>query len=155
MRKEKMTIEEFMSNNNIKKRQTVIGWIEKGYIPRAEIDKNFIPDSARVPYTKARARTAKGIYNSIVQATNKREHVMAKLYNLSEDEFNGYIERLIAADLIVKRVNDGITYYDATLQGASYNENQILNAVGKFVIKTVSAATYEMAKAITENKIGA
>lgn len=150
-----MTIEQFMCKNNIKKRQTVINWIEKGYIPKADVDRNFIPDSARVPYTKARATTTNGIYNSIVQATSKREHVMAKLYNICEDEFNGYIEELINAGLIKKRVTDGVIYYDAPLQSVGYTKKQILKTLGKIATKTVAAATYGITKATIENKIGA
>ena len=33
---------------------TVMNWIAKGYVPGA--DMNYIPDSAREPYTAARAK---------------------------------------------------------------------------------------------------
>lgn len=51
-----MTLEEFMQKYNIKRKQKLLEWISKGLIPKANIERNYVPNSARVPYTKSRAR---------------------------------------------------------------------------------------------------
>ena len=60
-----MTIKEFMNNNGLKNRSTVEKWINDELIPNASIENDYIPNSARVPYTKARAKKAESIYRSI------------------------------------------------------------------------------------------
>ena len=56
-----MTIEEFVSINKVGK-NTVVDWIKKDLIPGVIIDNNYVPDSARKPYTKARAKTYEAIF---------------------------------------------------------------------------------------------
>lgn len=124
-----MTIETFAKNNNIKEKR-VKGWIEKELIPRADLDRNYVPDSARQPYTKARAKKASSIYLSIVRASNKRFHVLPQLYGICDDEFEGYINQLVAARLIVKRETDEVTYYDAALEVVNLNRKFVLEAIG-------------------------
>ena len=142
-----MTIEEFMNNNEVKLRSTVIGWIRKGYIPRANEGENYIPNSARVPYINAKARTSDAIYNSIVEASRQRKHVMPALYRMGDDEFQGYINRLVEAGFIVIRISDGVTYYDATLKAKNANKNFILK-----VIKALAEGTsYGATKAMLDN----
>lgn len=126
-----MTIEEFMENKGIKNRKTIEEWIRKGYIPKASIKDNFIPNSARVPYTKARAKNSKSIYVSIVKASSKLQHVVPSMYKICDDEFDGYINRLIEARLIDKRVSDGVTYYDATIDADKINEKFVLTVIEK------------------------
>ena len=124
-----MTIDTFMDNYGIRKKETVIKWIIEKLIPGADLESDYIPDSARPPYTKARAKDANSIYCSIVSASCKRYHVLPQLYKICTDEFNGYINRLVEADLISIRVTDNITYYDATLNAKNCNKKFILNAI--------------------------
>ena len=69
------------------------------------------------------------IYCSIVAATRKRLHVLPQLYKMCTDEFNGYIERLEGAGLIVRRITDNITYYDLPISSTNYSRNYILAAI--------------------------
>ncbi len=133
-----MTIDRFMNNYGIKNKKTVIKWVIDGLIPGADLMNNYVPDSARPPYTKARAKNSDAVYVSIVRAAYNRRHVMPQLYNMCDDEFNGYIARLEQAGLIVSRVSDGITYYDATIGATDINKRFILQ-----VIETVTRATAE------------
>lgn len=133
-----MTINEFISNYNIKNKRIVLDWIKKDLIPLADVEKDYIPDSARPPYTRARARNSKSIYISIVKASYNRRHVMPQLYKICEDEFRGYISRLIQAGIIEARISDGIEYYDATLTVNNIKRNYILKA-----IEAVSAGVSE------------
>ena len=123
-----MTIDEFAQNIR-KKRGLIVDWIEKGLIPGADIERDYIPDSAREPYTKCRAKKANSIYASIVKASNERKHVVPSLYGICDEEFNGYIDRLVEAELIVKRECDGIIYYDATMKSKENNKNFVLEAI--------------------------
>lgn len=52
-----MTISDFATKHTISER-TVRVWIEKGYIPGASLAEDYVPASARKPYTKARAKPA-------------------------------------------------------------------------------------------------
>lgn len=139
-----MTIEQFMLNYNIKSKNTVVSWINNELIPLANLAEDFVPDSARPPYTKARAKNAGAIYKSIINASYLRRHVMPKLYHMSNDEFYSYIERLSRAGLIEKNIRDGITYYDATIDACNYNQDYVL----KLVRTVVSAGTEGVVKAM-------
>lgn len=123
-----MTIETFAEYHNVKDK-TVKDWIKKELIPGAILEKNYIPDSARVPYTKARAQNARAIYVSIVKGSSNLKHVLPKLYKICDDEFDGYVDRLEGAGFIQRRVSDGITYYDATIEACKIKEELILKAV--------------------------
>lgn len=124
-----MTIDKFMNNYDIKKKETVIKWIIEELIPGADLTNNYVPDSARPPYTKARAKNATSIYCSIVKASYNRRHVLPKIYKICEDEFNGYIYRLVEAKLITIRVTDNITYYDCLLPNKYCNKKFILQVL--------------------------
>ncbi len=67
-----------------------------------------------------------------------------------QDEFNGYIERLVKAGCIEKRVSDGVTYYDATIQSKDINTAFILKA-----LKAISQGVSEGATTAILNKLGA
>lgn len=140
-----MTIDEFMKRHNLNKK-TVTSWISQGFIPGAELSNDFVPDSARIPYTKARAKTADSIYCSIIKGTRKLFHVLPQIYKICPEEFNTYIEQLEQAGLIVRRITDGITYYDSTLKSTKYNRTEILNAIGEIIGKITEGVT----SAITE-----
>mgnify|MGYP000769810710 CR=1 FL=1 len=90
-----MTISDFATEVKTSEK-TVIKWINNGYIPGASVENNYVPDSARKPYTKARAKNSDAVYCSIVKACMNFCHVVPALYNMRDDEFNGYIDRLIA-----------------------------------------------------------
>ena len=113
-----MTITEFMNLFDLKNENTVIKWIEDGYIPGVykddESNEYFIPDLARPPYTKARAKTTNAIYKSIVKACIDRKGVCAKLYKLNEVEFQIYIRDLSDAGYIHIESHNNIEYYFAT-----------------------------------------
>lgn len=53
-----MTIKEFAVKYGVLE-ITVMSWIEQGYIPGAHDD--FVPNSARKPYTQARAKDGMSI----------------------------------------------------------------------------------------------
>lgn len=124
-----MTITTFMNNYGIKKKETVIKWILEDLIPSADIGKDYVPDSARPPYTRARAKSSDSIYYSIVDASRKRCHVLPKIYKICEGEFNGYISRLVEANLIVIRTTDNITYYDTPLTAKNCNRKFVLEMI--------------------------
>ena len=136
-----MTINQFVQNHGLK-RLRVLDWISKGLIPGASVDRNYIPDSARIPYTKARAKRADKIYCSIVNASIRRQHVLPQLYGICQEEFDGYIRRLEQAGLIERRITDDIIYYDATIEATQYSE--------KFVINLVRACAQGIAQGVTE-----
>lgn len=123
-----MTIEEFAKKKN-KSLETVLLWIYQGKIPLASVDNDFIPDSARIPCPKSSAKSSGAILCSIVKASSKLMHVCANTYNICEDEFNGYVDQLIKAGLLVKRVSDNVSYLDATIEAERIKQNFILDCI--------------------------
>ena len=140
-------IDNFMNNYGIKKKETVIKWILENLIPGADLVSDYVPDSARPPYTKARAKNVNSIYYSIVDASRKRYHVLPKIYKICEDEFNGYIDRLVNANLIEIRITDNITYYDAPLPDKNCNR--------KFILSALEACSKGIAEGVTSAMINA
>lgn len=143
----RMNIETFMKNYGLKEKKTVIKWINKALIPGANLSKNYIPNSARPPYTKARAKNVSSIYCSMVKACLERRHILPKLYRLCDDEFNGYIEQLVRAGLITKRTTDNIQYYDATISATQYKK--------KFILDAIEACTRGIAEGTTNALVSA
>ena len=132
-----MTIQEF-SDRNWKQISTVKKWIKKGWIPGASIEKNYVPDSARVPYTAARAKKPKAVYASMVKACLAQQHIMPELYHISQEEFDGYVCELVNKGLLRKRITDGIIYYDATLLAENTQLStieRIINGITKAVVE--------------------
>ena len=138
-----MTIQEFATAHGAKV-ATVENWIEKGYIPNANLNENYIPNSARVPYTKARAKNADAIYFSIVKASRELKHVLPSLYCICDEEFNGYINRLVEAGFIERRTTEGVTYYDATLKASNATKKGVLQAV-KVITEAIAYGTTKAA----------
>ena len=116
-----MTIQEFAVKCGTKE-ATVVKWLEAGYVPgTTKVDGVFcIPQSARKPYTKNRAKTGSAILKSIVKACDLRLGICAAVYKISEAEFAGYIDALVHSHLIDPYQDDGITYYNVTDKGANW-----------------------------------
>lgn len=115
--------------------KTVKSWIENGYVPGANWDADYVPDSARPPFTEARAKSkcSNSVFASIVKATLKRKHVLPELYGMCQEEFDGYINQLVEAGLIRIRITDGITYYDPTLQAEQQSKSEIKQLIKECV----------------------
>ena len=143
-----MKIDTFASENKVK-RKTVEKWIKDGLIPKADIENDYVPDSARQPYTKARAKNTNAIYISMVKASYSRKHILPVLYKICDDEFNGYVERLVRAGCLEKRISDGVTYYDATIKASEINRKFILDA-----LKVISQGVSEGVTTAILNKQG-
>lgn len=133
-----MTIKEFAKRCGVTV-ATAKQWIKKGYIPEANLEEDYVPNSAKSPYTVARAKIKfpRSIFHSIIKATLDGKHVLPSLYGMSEEEFDGYIEQLSEAGLIRIRVTDGITYYDPTLEAAQKSQEDFK----KTIIMLVEALT--------------
>lgn len=118
-----MKIAEFQARFGIRRRETVEGWLAKGYLagskPTADGEWD-IPEPARPPYTQARAKSAMAIHKSIVKASLQRKSVCAALYQLSELEFQTYVTTLVNAGLLQVVMQDGIAYYYPTLTSEAY-----------------------------------
>lgn len=117
-----MSIFEFMQKYNIKNQKKVIEWLNNNYIPGTKLINNnwILPQESRPPYTEARAKTTTAIYKSIVTACIKRKGVCAKLYKITESEFQKYISDLNTAGYISVNNIDGIDYYFATLKSDEF-----------------------------------
>lgn len=116
-----MTVQEFAVQCGTKE-ATVVKWLEKGYVPgTTKVDGVFrIPQSARKPYTKNRAKTGSAILKSMVKVCDLRLGICATVYKIPEVEFSGYIETLVHSQLISTFQDDGITYYNVTDKGVDW-----------------------------------
>jgi hypothetical protein len=132
--------------------------IEKELIPGAikgaDIESTLFPDSARRPYkdrSKIKATSeASKIRTHIMKASLNREHITKEMCRLNQMEFNGFIHELVAADLIRLRIEDGITYYDATIKSEVY-EGKTFGELRKFTLDALEA----VAKGTAEGTIDA
>ena len=141
-----MTIDLFAAQNHVK-RDKVLEWISKGLIPGAHDD--YIPEHARRPYTRARAKNGQGIIKSILTACDNKYGICASLYHISEAEFCSYINGLLDAGHIDKFEEDGIVYYNISASGVELLKNwnkkdviaivQTLVAIAGVVVPVLSA----------------
>lgn len=119
-----MTKKAFMESNGIKNKKKVDNWIINGLIPGVKTDPQtneiIIPDNARPPYTKARAKNTTAIYKSIVKACIERKAVFASLYKINQAEFTHFVTDLENGGFIQSEVVDDVTYYYATLKSDEF-----------------------------------
>ena len=109
-----MTISEFAKKTGHSE-VVVRDWVEKEWIAGAKND--YIPPSARVPYTNRRAKKMPAIIKSILNACSKNMGVTAALYGISEEYFQAIIASMIKDGLIEDYIEDGVTYYIITIKG--------------------------------------
>lgn len=137
-----MTIYEFMKNKNIPKKNTVLSWIDKNYIPGIRYDKKgevIIPDNARKPYTERGKCKGYSMYKSFVRAYHKGKNIVPDLYGITEEKFKNINSQLEEWGLITKENLDGLVYYNATPKGAdfiSFTNTQF----NKFIQQAISSA---------------
>ena len=129
-----MTFQEFMEKYNLKNSATVKGWIDKGYIPGASFENNFIPDEARPPYTKSRSKKPGSIYVSIVRALINGYRPIPQCYKtITEKEFyDVYMASLIAGGLVIAVEDTShniINYYpsEKALEYVQKNDKELLS----------------------------
>ena len=118
-----MTIEETAIKFSVTE-DTVTNWCQKQLIRGIKKDKFgefVIPKSVKEPYTKTRS-TGDAIYTSIVKGTLKGFDVTASLYELSEQEFEKYIQQLKEAKVIDSYIDEssGIEYLCRTLKSSEF-----------------------------------
>lgn len=143
-----------MKRTGATKKRYVLEWISDDLIPGiiCENGEYLFPNSARRPYKARSAKpNAKTIRTSIVNACLKRQHVTNRTFDLSKGEFNGFIQDLVNAGLIIERVEDGITYYDSTnksddfsgnkFEKLSSNVNKVVQALGTVSTVATGAIT--------------
>ena len=140
-----MTFQEFMEKYNLKNSATVKGWIDKGYIPGASFENNFIPDEARPPYTKSRSKKPGSIYVSIVRALINGYRPIPQCYKtITEKEFyDVYIASLIAGGLVIAVEDTShniINYYpsEKALEYVQKNDKELLSLL-KSVLSGIGA----------------
>lgn len=130
-----MKINEFMDRFELTNKKTVLGWLEKGYIPGAFLSDDgeyWIPDAALPPYTKARAKNSDSIFKSMLKGVVKRRYLLPELYKMSKAEFNWYVSTLEKAGLIAVEKIDNIDYYRPTMKTKEYlNDNTKMRALLK------------------------
>ena len=131
-----MTFQEFMEKYNLKNSATVKGWIDKGYIPGASFENNFIPDEARPPYTKSRSKKPGSIYVSIVRALINGYRPIPQCYKtITEKEFyDVYMASLIAGGLVIAVEDTSlhiVNYYpsEKALEYVQKNDKELLSVL--------------------------
>lgn len=91
--------------------------------------KTIFPIPLEYPTPKREPKSVSAIYRSIVQATKRRRHVLPQIYDVCPEEFESYINQLIAVGLIVRRKTDGIVYYDATPKAINADDRTLMQII--------------------------
>ena len=130
-----MTIVEFADQCG-KREPTVRGWIEKGYVPGASIVDDYVPNSAREPYTSTRAKKSVAIMKAVLKACNSRRGVVGALFGMGEEEFLAMMNSLEENGYVYSFSEDGVTYYNTTIIG----EEKITHKKDLIAIANILAA---------------
>ena len=122
-----MRIEDFATKYK-KDIRLVKDWINKGFIPGASLENNYIPDSARIPDTKIRARKGESILKAILKACNNQYGISPAIFKLSQEHFDALLANLEKEGMLFSFESDGIRYYDITFKGLEslkkYNKSE-------------------------------
>lgn len=131
-----MTFQDFMLKHKLKNSSTVRSWIEKGYIPGADYNENFIPDEAKPPYVRAKAKKPGKIYISIVRAiVNGYRPIPDKYETITEKEFYDiYMASLVSSGIIIAHTDTtlGVTNYYPSEKAMAYvkqNDTNLLSLI--------------------------
>lgn len=151
----------FMNFVGVTKKKYVDDWIDKDLIPGAFRDKekntySFL-DSSRRPYRNSGLTPglpADKLRTHIVKAAIARHHIFADMCFASPAEFDSMIDDLINCGLIRRRIEDGITYYDATPKCDAY-VNKKLDEVGVFVKECLAVVSENVAKGVVKGALEA
>lgn len=140
-----MTLEEFVKRSG-KKESTVKKWIRKGWVNGASYTGNtyVISDLVFPPYTRAKHNTANAVRKGIVIGCKRRLSVNAALFQMSEYEFNLYVDQLVESNLIEKHIVDGNTYYYSTPKADELSDSQIYKTVKGLTQTVVQTAVGAM-----------
>ncbi len=145
-----MSIEEFYKKNKGKYSLKLINeWLKKGYIRGAKEINNlwYIPNNALSPYTKHGNPKGVAIYKNIVKGVNHCYDVFGKIYNISDSQFDVYIDELLKKHFLTVKELDGIKYYLPTPEGEEFvnmTKSKILKIfgeIGKVMISSVIEST--------------
>ena len=151
-----MDLKQYMKKVNVSKKKYVDNWIDKGLIPGAERDAETntyrFPDSARRPYQKGLkgGMNAERVRTHIVKAALERKYVSAEICFASPGEYQAMVDKLVEADLVQRRIEDGIEYLDSTTKSKAYI-NRNLEDLHKIVLDDIAALT----KAAAEGAVSA
>jgi len=156
-----LSLKEFKEKVGATKNKYIQEWLDQDLIPGVRkapaLEDTLFPDSARRPYRDRGKISADSgsdkIRAHIVRACCAREHISNKMCHCSPKEFEGYVNDLIKTEIIRIRVEDGITYYDATDKCAEIKKAK-LNAVIKFVSDAVVKMGVEAEKAALNKAFG-
>ncbi len=104
--------------------RTVKNWCTRGLIrglTKNEQDEFVIPLSVKRPYSGTRSK-GDGIYISIVKGVMGGFDVTPGLFRMSNNEFNHYIQQLLAAEVVDFYVDEttGIRYLCRTLKSSDF-----------------------------------
>lgn len=91
------------------------------------------------PYTRASSKNAGTIRKGIVVACMRRLSINARVFDISDYEFDVYVNQVEKLGLIEKHVIDGVTYYYSTAKADDLTEKQVYKAV-KELMGTVTEA---------------
>ena len=145
-----MSIEEFYNRYEGKYSLKLINmWLKKGYIRGAKEINNlwYIPNNALPPYTKHGNPKGVAIYKNIVKGVNLGYDVFGKIYNISDSQFDVYINELSKRHFLTVKELDGIKYYFPTPDGEKFvnmTKSKILkifSEIGKVMISSVIEST--------------
>lgn len=149
----------YMDFVGVSKKKYVDEWIDLNLIPGAvrDIEKGTYSffDSSRRPYRSGALKaglTADKLRSHIVKAAIKRQHITADACYMSPGEFDAMIDDLAEHDLVQKRIEDGVTYYDSTAKSDEY-KNKSLKEIGKFVKDCLAVVAENAAKGAVEGAI--
>ena len=138
-----MTFQSFMEKYGLKNAATVRTWIESCFIPGADYEADFVPDEARPPYVRARAKKPGAIYVSIVRALINGFRPIPDMYPTitKEEFFEVYMESLISSGIVIAKNDEslGITNYYPSEKAKKYvfeNDKEILSQI-KTSLETV------------------
>lgn len=147
----------FMKKVGVTKKSYVRDWISDDLIPGVmkapDIESTMFPASARRPYkerNKLRATSnSPAIRTHIVKAALNRTHITKEMCHLTTGEFEGFIDELIEAELIRRRVEDDITYYDSTIKSNICKEKSF-NNLRKFILEALEVSSKGAAEGFTK-----
>ena len=138
-----LTFKNFMEKYGLKNSATVRTWIESGFIPGADYEADFVPDEARPPYVRARAKKPGAIYVSIVRALiNGFRPIPDRYPTITKEEFyDVYMASLISSGIAIAKKDDslGITNYYPSEKAMKYvleNDKELLSQI-KTSLETV------------------
>ena len=154
-----MNLKQYMEKAQVSRKKYVDAWIDMALIPGAVRDEGRVnysfPDSSRRPYRDSGLKPgvpADKLRAHIVKAAVARQYISAGSCFMTQGEFDAMVDEMVAAGIVQRRTEDGVTYIDSTLKSDPCKKSGV-KEIRRFVMDCLQTAAKAAAEGLAKGLV--